>query len=263
MSGIQHLELKEQLFMTLIKLRLNFEFTNLGHLFGISQQDAGTLFADWINYMYYTLGSISLWPHRDVITSMMPPEVKEKFPNTFVILDGTELKVQRSSALDLQSQCYSDYKSAPTLKGLVGVDPRGSLIFASTLFTGSISDKQITRDSGLYDVLRQLLDSGRLQRGDGIMVDKGFNIQAEVEELGLKLNIPPKAPSKGQMSAADVAITKVIAKHRVHVERSISRIKKFKILSDRFDLSRIKLANQIWFVCCSLTCFMPLLIQDK
>jgi len=39
-------------------------------------------------------------------------------------------------------------KSCTTLKGLVGIDPRGSIIFASMLFSGAISDNEITQQSG-------------------------------------------------------------------------------------------------------------------
>ena len=58
------------------------------------------------------------------------------------------------------------------------------------------------------------------------MADKGFPIKHELEELGLKLVIPPFAPGSGQMSAPDVALTKKTAAHRVHIERAISRAKK-------------------------------------
>ena len=74
----------------------------------------------------------------------------------------------------------------------------------------------------MLEVLQQLLDYGRLRPGDGVMVDKGFLIKDEIEKLGLRLYIPPFAPGAGQMSAGDVALTKKIASHRVHVERAIS-----------------------------------------
>lgn len=148
----------------------------------------------------------------------MPCKFKEDFPNTIVILDGTELKLEKPSSLRSQSQCYSDYKSATTLKGLVGVDPRGSFMFISMLYSGPISDKEITIQSGLLEH-QQLLDCGHLRVEDGVMVDKGFLIREEIEKLGLKLFIPPFAPGSAQMSAGDVAMTRKIAKHRVHVER--------------------------------------------
>lgn len=94
--------------------------------------------------MFFRLGSLDIWPHRETLIENMPESYKKEFPNTLVIINYTELKVQKPSSLHRQSQCYSDYKSSTTLKGLVGVDPRGSVIFSSMLFTVSISDKDIT-----------------------------------------------------------------------------------------------------------------------
>lgn len=263
LSSIANMKLEDQLFLTLVKLRLNLQFKHLAYLFGITVQDAGSLFRHWINYMFYRFGSVPIWPEREIIKQKMPPSFKDDFPNTLIILDGTELKLERPSSLRSQSMCYSDYKSATTLKGLVGVDPRGSFTFISMLFSGSISDKEITKQSGLLDMLKMLMESGRIKKGDGVMVDKGFLIREEIENLGLKLYIPPFASSSSQMPAGDVALTKKIAKHRVHVERAISRAKKFKIVDNRIELSLFPSINQIWFCCCFLTGFMPLLINDK
>jgi len=94
------------------------------------------------------------------------------------------------------------------------------------------------------------------------MVDKGFLIRDEIENLGLKLLIPPFASIACQMSAADVAFTRKIARHRVHVERAISRVKKFKIVGKGVGLSLFPCINQIWYSCCFLTNFMPYLIKD-
>lgn len=256
------IKVEDQLLLTMIKLRLNFDHKHLSNLFLISQQDSSLIFTNWINFMFFKFGSVPIWPHRDVIMEKMPSKFKAEFKKCMVVLDGTEIKIQRPSSLTSQSQCYSDYKSATTLKGLIGVDPRGSVIFISTLFSGSTSDKEISTKSGLLDHLKTLLDCNMLETGDGVMVDKGFNIKDEIEGLGLEFIMPPYASSEGQMSAADVAVTKKIATHRVHVERAISRIKKFRILSDRLNLTLFSSMNQIWFVCCFLTNFMPYLIQD-
>ena len=117
--------------LTMVKLRLNLQFKHLADLFGISAQDAGALFRVWINYMFYRFGSVVVWPERQVLKDNMPKKFREDFPNTFLILDGTAIKVQKPSSLRSQSQCYSDYKSATTLKALVGIDPRGSFTFIS------------------------------------------------------------------------------------------------------------------------------------
>lgn len=90
--------------------------------------------------MYLRLGSLSYWPHRSVIIQNMPSVIREEFPNCVAFIDCTEIKIQKPSSLLCQSQCYSEYKSANTLKSLVVCDRRGSILFVSDLFCGSISD---------------------------------------------------------------------------------------------------------------------------
>lgn len=112
---------------------------------------------------FFRFGSLDIWPHRKTFIENMPESNTKDFPNTprLVIIDSTELTVQKPSSLHRQSQRYSDYKSSTTLKGLVKVDPRGSIIFVSMLFTGSISDKDITEESGF----RKLLSDPNIQSG--------------------------------------------------------------------------------------------------
>jgi len=84
----------------------------------------------------------------------MPTTFKDKYPHVRVILDCTELKIQAPSSMTLNSELYSNYKGTTTLKGLVGVTPSGAVIFVSTLYSGSISDKHIgqAHHSGLRNL---------------------------------------------------------------------------------------------------------------
>lgn len=91
-----------------------------------------------------------------------------------------------------------------------------------------MSDKEIVRQCGIIPLLEKLIEIGYLQRGDGIMADKGFLIEEEMRAVGFQLNLPPFSRSKRQMPAGDVLVTKRIAKHRAHVERAIAKIQKFK-----------------------------------
>lgn len=54
--------------------------------------------------------------------------------------------------------------------------------FISSLYAGSISDREIARCGGFLDLL---------EHGDSIMADKGFNIDDLLKEKGVGLNIPP------------------------------------------------------------------------
>lgn len=253
---------EDQLFFVLCKLRNAFSFIDLAFRYNISVEDASLLFKNWINFMYFTFISIPIWPHRDIIVEHMPPSFRNDFPTTLIIIDGTELKIQKPSSLLSQSQTYSEYKSANTFKGLIGIDPRGSVIFISPLFSGSISDKQLCHDCGLLNYLQELLAAGHVLEGDAVMADKGFLIRDELNAIGLGLNIPPFSHGC-QFTDSEVKLTRKIAGHRVHVERAISRIKKFKILSHKLDISLMASINQIWFTAAFLTNFMPLLIKTE
>lgn len=108
-------------------------------------------------------------------------------------------------------------------------DPRGSILFVSDLYCGSISDNDICVKSGFFEYLESLMQRGYLHPGDSIMADKGFRIEDKLAEMGLKLNIPPFATSAHSMSAANVTLTRKIAAHRIHVERAINQIKNFSV----------------------------------
>ncbi|ROI81784.1 hypothetical protein DPX16_22019 [Anabarilius grahami] len=258
---IRHMPLRQQFLLVLMRLRQNFDLKELAFKFQIDMQSVSTLFSSWVDFMYGRLGNVSVWPHRDIITENMPEIYKAEFPTTFAILDCTELKIEKPSSLLVQSQTYSNYNSTNTLKSLIACDPRGSIMFTSTLYTGSISDQELFRQCKIKDLLKDLLQCGYLKIGDGLMVDKGFLIEKDVKELGLELNIPPFAKSNIQMPVPDVEITKKIAKHRVHVERAIAKVKKFKIVSGRIPNSLLGNINQIWFVVCMLSNFQQHIIQ--
>jgi hypothetical protein len=74
------------------------------------------------------------------------------------------------------------------------------------------------------------------------------------------LNIPPFSASGSQMSAGDSYNTQKIAKHRVHIERLIAKIKTFQILSNTIPTYLFQSINKI---CCFLTLFQDTFVTDK
>lgn len=126
----------------------------------------------WANYLYFLLGSQPIWPSREDIYAKMPEGFRESYPSTRVILDCTEFFVETPSSLLLQSQLYFSYKSSTTVKHLIGISPHGAITFVSSLYTGMISDKEIT-SSGILDLL---------EPGDSVWLTK-------VSTLSLQVNL--------------------------------------------------------------------------
>lgn len=106
---------------------------------------------------------------------------KEKYFLIRVIIDCIEIKVEMLLFLFLKLQIYSNYKSVNILKGLIGILLLGSVSFVSQLFIGCILDREIIECFGFFQFF--------FDKGDSIMVDKGFNIQDLLDEVYVKLNI--------------------------------------------------------------------------
>ena len=213
---------KEELFITLCRLRQGFPEEHLAYLYGVhvSQTTISRIIITWVNLLYLRLKDVLMWPSREMVNKHMPEQFKEKYPSTRMIIDYTEVKCQMPCSLRLNSELFSSYKNHTTLKSRVGITPGGALSFVSQLYTEHISDREIVLRSGFLD---QTFDNG-----DSVMADKGVTVQ-DLLPPGVGLNIPPFLGSQGQMNAKDVVKTQLIASLRVHVERAINKIKNFRI----------------------------------
>ena len=237
------LQPKEELFLTLCRLRQGFPEEHLAHLYGISQSTISRIIITWVNFLYLKFKDIPMWPSRELVDQYMPDQFKDKFPTTRVIIDSTEIRCQMPSSLLLNSELFSSYKNHATLKCLVGITPGGVFSFVSQLYTGQISDSEIVMRSGFLDQ--------QFNNGDSVMANKGFTID-DLLPPGVGLNIPPFLGSQVQMSAQDVIRTQSIASLRVHVERAINKIKNFRIWDGVVPLNLFGIVNQMWTVCAVL-----------
>ena len=93
------------------------------------------------------------------------------------------------------------------------------------------------------------------------MADRGFTIQEELNPLKVRLNIPAFLSGRDQLTKAEVKESQGIASVRIHVERAIQRIKKFRQIRNEIPLVLHGSINQIWTVVCLLCNFLPPLIQ--
>ena len=244
-----------QLFLYLVWLRNGFTLQHLSWLFDISIPTASRYIITWTNFLYFKLGNVPIWPTREQVDEYMPESFRRAYPSTRCIIDCTELYCQRPSSLSTQSALYSHYKSHVTYKGLIGISPSGSVTFISQLFDGSISDREIVSRSGF-------LEPSLWNSQDGAMADRGFVIYDELKELDVVLNIPCFLAGRDQLTAAEVKESQSIASVRIHVERAIQRVKKFRVLRNEIPLSFYGSVNQIWTACYMLCNFMTAFIQE-
>ena len=93
------------------------------------------------------------------------------------------------------------------------------------------------------------------------MADCGFTIESDFKELNVDLNMPSFLGGRAQLTAAEVKESQTIASVRIHVERTIQRVKKFKVMRNEMPLTLHGSANQLWTMCCLLCIFLPPFIQ--
>ena len=247
------LDSQNQLFLTLVKLKLNLKLIDLAFRLGLSKSQASRYITTWICFLYHELKEINWMPSEEQVRGTLPCAFEEKFPTTYAIIDGSKVFIETPSDLHMQSSTWSQYKHHNTVKFLVACTPNGAICFISPVYVGSISDIELTRASGFLTTLED-------KPGISIMADKGFTIKDMLKQLNVDLNIPPFMDGRRQLPSQEIQSGRKIASLRIHVERAIGRMKVYSILKGTIPLSMARLTNQVVFVCAFLTNFQPVLI---
>uniref|UniRef100_A0A8C6T736 THAP-type domain-containing protein n=1 Tax=Neogobius melanostomus TaxID=47308 RepID=A0A8C6T736_9GOBI len=227
--GLQRFKLLpiDELFLFLSYLSTGCTQRELGHRFNIHRATVSRIIVTWANFLYSLLGSVCTWMSPAAVKASLPQDFHGSYSDTHVVLDCTELRCQTPSSLLLQSHG--------------GNVPHGALTFVSALFEGSMSDREVFRQSGITSLLTPDM---------AIMVDKGFLVDNLVPGT---VHRPAFLSKRTQMLEVDVLKTQSIARLRVHVERMIRRVKENKLFDSIIPLSISGSINQIFTVACLLT----------
>lgn len=93
------------------------------------------------------------WPERDTLQLSMPMSFRRFFKKCCVIIDCSEVFMERPSDLLARAQVWSNYKHHSTLKFLIGITPQGTISYISGCVGGRMSDKEIVEQSTLLKYL--------------------------------------------------------------------------------------------------------------
>ncbi|CAI5660512.1 unnamed protein product [Oreochromis niloticus] len=237
----------DEFFLFLVFLSVGLKERDLAHQFNIHQSTVSRIIATWTSFLATTLGSQCIWLTRAEVQAYLPKEFKD-FSDTQVILDCTELRCQTPSSPLLQSETYSSYKSHCTMKALVGIAPHGPVTFISDLYAGSVSDKELFRQSGIAEKLTEDM---------AVMVDKGFLI---TDCCKCKVYRPPFLPKQNKNQVKE---TQATVRLRLHVERVIRRIKQNKLFDGIITMSPVYNISQLFAVACMLSNYQNTALVKK
>ena len=104
---------------------------------------------------------------------------------------------------------------------------------------GRVSDKQITLQSGFLK---------KLTFGDLVLADRGFNLHDEIASAGAVLKIPCFTKGKSQLSQCEVDTSRQLSNVRIHVERVIGRLKKFRYLQTTVPIQQVDLLDNVMII---------------
>ena len=77
----------------------------------------------------------------------------KSYKNCACFIDCTKIFIQRPLNLEACAITWSNFKHTNTIKYLIGISPAGAVTFLSHGWSGHISDKQLTIESGFPDLL--------------------------------------------------------------------------------------------------------------
>ena len=144
---------KDEFLLTLMKLGLNLQRTDLFVRFDVSEGLCSNIFKLWLQTMAEYFKAFVFIPDLEVILATTPDRFCQ-FKNLVGTVDYSEVFIETPKNLELQSATWSEYKHHNTIKCLVCVAPNSSIIYISECYIGHISDKALTKVSSFSNELR-------------------------------------------------------------------------------------------------------------
>ena len=185
------LALTDEFIAVLMRLCLVLLLEDIADRFRILSTTMSRLFITWVLFLAKELQWLFPWPSKELVHK----HASSGYPNTRIIIDCTEIFIQRPTSLSSQCLTFSSYKHHNTFKVLVGISPGGVITFVSDLWGGRVSDRTLTEECRLLPLLSE---------GDRVMADRGFDIQDLLATRNITLNIPPFLGDRAQLSAKEV-----------------------------------------------------------
>ncbi|XP_064461554.1 uncharacterized protein LOC135371427 [Ornithodoros turicata] len=239
----------------MIKLYHNTNFSFLSVLFGIHRTTVSNIIKSAICILAEILGTAVFFPSKESVLENLTVYF-DKFKNTRIVLDCTEVALERPGDLVSRILTYSHYKKTYTAKVLIGCTPSGFISFVSQAFGGRASDTHVTKESGVLSMC--------LPYTDHVMTDKGFLIEHQCDDARVRLIRPPFLKQRKQMRESEALANQKIARARVHVERAIQRIKAYKILQQKFPTQLLPVFDNVVRLLCGLVNLSrPILSEER
>ena len=250
MSGFERfrgLSAESTLLALLLKLKLGLTNKDIAYRLMVSPTYIPTILTTRMHILANVAKRFIIWPTKEAVRANLPSCFRlagKELRKTRVVVDCFEIFTERPRSLVARAKLWSNYKSHSTIKFLLGISPAGAVTFISEAWGGRATDKAITLDSGLMDLVEPY---------DVILADRGFLVRDEMAVLNVRVLTPHFTKGKKQMSQKEVQESRRISRVRIHVERVIGRLRRnFRILNGVLPLNLVPQVDNIVVSCCGI-----------
>ena len=130
------ISIRERVVLTFVKLKHNVSYALLTVVFKCcTKRNCAKIILRMLDMLSSFLKWAIPWPSKEEILQNMSFYFKD-YEDVRVIVDCTEIFIQRPKNLCCQVITYSQYKSSNTIKFMTGVIPAGTISFVSKCYSG-------------------------------------------------------------------------------------------------------------------------------
>ena len=143
--------------MFFLKIRLNLYDEDIADRLSVHPATVSRNFHRVLDVMAVKTAHLIKWPDRETLQMIIPMSFRKFFKQCCVIIDCSEIFIQRPTDLLARAQVWSNYKHHSTLKFLIGITPQGTVSYISSCVGGHMSDKEIVEHSSLSYLVRMCI----------------------------------------------------------------------------------------------------------
>lgn len=166
-----------------------------------------------------------------------------------LLIDGTEMAVERPADNDYQKAMYSGKQKTHTASAVVISDKKRYIYYVSSLYEGSTVDITVLRsefstDMDWFDTKKVVVDLGYT----GILNDYKFGELM----IGNKRPRKKKNEPRVELTNAQKEHNKEVSRQRIYVEHAIGEMKRYRVLINRSRIKCYKRKDQEIGICAAL-----------
>ena len=216
------LDLRNQLLLTVIWLRLSPIHEVLAYLFGVSDTTVSRVIARVLPLLEASGRDTMRMPDPGRKRRRSLDALLADTPGLAVVIDSFEQRVQRHQDRKAADEYYSGKKKQHTLKSQVAVDEEtGQIVDVAESVRGPTADINLLEESHLLE---------QLPEGVGAIGDLAYVGIEKLHPRGLGA-APRRKPRGKERPEEDICYNRAFAKRRIVVEHSIGRMRRYQSLT--------------------------------